>query len=384
MRRKICVVITARPSYSRIKTVLKAIELHPELELQLVVASSALLEKYGMAVNFMELDGFSIAAKVHNLVEGENLIAAVKTTGLGAMELSTIFDYLKPEIVVTVADRYETIATAICASLMQIPLAHIQGGEITGNIDDKIRHAITKLADLHFVSTDDARNRVLRLGEAPETVHQTGCPSIDIARQVLDNPSIDFDLYTKYGGVGSFHPVNEPYLVVMQHPVTTEYEQAREQIEATLNAIVALNIPTFWFWPNPDTGSDETSKGIRSFREQDKNVRIHFFKNMDPVDFLKLIKNAACLIGNSSVGIRECSFLGIPVVNIGSRQLGRERGRNVIDVGYNTKSIIEAVKTHLHNDHFPSEKTYGDGRAGPKVATILATTDLTYFKRMTY
>ncbi|MBE3038879.1 MAG: UDP-N-acetylglucosamine 2-epimerase, partial [Chloroflexi bacterium] len=152
-KRKICVVITARPSYSRIRTALKAIQTHPDLELQLVVAASALLERYGMVVETIKRDGFNINAQVYMVVEGENLASSAKTTGIGLMELGTVFDNLKPDIVVTIADRYETIATAIAAAYMNIPLAHIQGGEVTGSIDDKVRHAITKLADYHLVST---------------------------------------------------------------------------------------------------------------------------------------------------------------------------------------------------------------------------------------
>ena len=164
-KRVIAVVVTARPSYSRVKTVLEAINQHPDLELKLIVAASALLDRYGSAVNYIEKDGFKIAAKVFNVLEGENLAAAAKTTGIGILELSSVFDNLKPDIVVTVADRFETMATAIAASYMNIPLAHIQGGEVTGNIDEKVRHAITKLADYHFVASESAIERVIKLGE---------------------------------------------------------------------------------------------------------------------------------------------------------------------------------------------------------------------------
>ncbi|MGV3538246.1 MAG: UDP-N-acetylglucosamine 2-epimerase, partial [Rufibacter sp.] len=163
--RKICVVITARPSYSRIKTALHAIKDHPDLELQLVVAGSALLERYGTAVNYMINDGFEIAARVYNVLEGENLSSMAKTTGIGILELATVFDNLKPDAVITIADRFETISTSIAASYMNIPLVHTQGGEVTGNIDEKVRHANTKLADLHFVTTEKCRERVVRMGE---------------------------------------------------------------------------------------------------------------------------------------------------------------------------------------------------------------------------
>src|SRR5215813_5339094 len=226
MKRKVCVVVTARPSYSRIKTALKAIQEHPDLELQLVVAASALLERYGSAVRYIEDDGFTISARVYMVLEGENLASMAKTTGLGLLELATVFDNLRPDVVVTVADRYETLATAVAASYMNIPVAHVQGGEVTGSIDEKVRHSVTKLADLHLVSTRKAAERVIQMGEEPATVFVTGCPSIDLAANVLAQPALDFDPFQKYGGVGSKLELASGYVVVMQHPVTTEYESA--------------------------------------------------------------------------------------------------------------------------------------------------------------
>lgn len=217
-KRKICAVVTARPSYSRIKTALKAIQEHPYLELQLVVAGSALLGRYGNAVNVIENDGFKINEKVFMVLEGENPTAMAKTTGLGVMELSNVFYNLKPDAVITIADRFETIATSIAAAYQNIPLVHIQGGEVTGNIDEKVRHANTKLADLHLVASEDAKDRVIKLGEDPAYVINTGCPSIDIAKEVLDTADYEFDPIKKYGGVGADLDLSNGYLVVMQHP----------------------------------------------------------------------------------------------------------------------------------------------------------------------
>jgi len=383
--RKICVVVTARPSYSRIKTALQAINEHPALELQLVVAASALLDRYGKAVNIMEKDGFKIAAKVFNVLEGENLTAQAKTTGLGILELASVFERLEPEAVVTVADRFETMATAIAASYMNIPLVHIQGGEVTGNIDEKVRHAITKLSDLHLVASERAKERVVKMGEFSEKVFNTGCPSIDIAHEVLRKPELDFDVYERYSGVGGKPDYKKGYLVVMQHPVTTEYKMAREHIEETLYAIRKLKKPTFWFWPNVDAGADGTSKGIRSFREQFDCDHIHFFKNMDPDDFLRMLKNSQCLIGNSSVGIRECAYLGIPVVNIGTRQNGRERGANVLDVEkYDRVTIEKAILQQITNGHYTSDKIYGEGVAGKQIAEVLSEVPFSFTKILSY
>lgn len=383
-KRKICVVVTARPSYSRVKTALQAIKNHPNLELQLVVAASALLDRYGSAVNFIEKDGFQIAAKVFSVLEGENLTAAAKTTGIGILELSSVFENLRPDIVVTIADRFETIATAISAAYMNIPLAHIQGGEVTGNIDEKVRHSITKLADYHFVASESARERVIKLGEDPTMVFNTGCPSIDLAAEVMKSPTLDFDPYIKYGGVGPKPDLTKGYIVVMQHPVTNEYADSRRQIEETLLAVKDLEIPVLWFWPNVDAGADGTSSGIRSFRELQNPKLLHFFKNMEGDDFLKLLLNSKCLVGNSSVGIRECAFLGVPVINIGSRQNRREKGNNVIDVNY---SANEICKAYLHICNYPKpipSHVYGGGDAGQNIATVLAKVEKIFHKTICY
>ncbi len=384
-KRKIAVVITARPSYSRIKTALKAIQEHPDLELQLIIAASALLDRYGSAVNYIEKDGFEIAAKVFNVLEGENLTAAAKTTGIGILELSTVFDNLKPDIVVTVADRFETMATAISASYMNIPLAHVQGGEVTGNIDEKVRHAITKLSDYHFVASEDARHRVIKLGENADMVFNTGCPSIDLAKEILNSPeSMSFNPFQHYKGVGKELDLSKGYLVVMQHPVTTEYDQSRKHIEETLQAVKQLHLPTLWFWPNVDAGSDGTSKGIRAFREFGDASDFHFFKNMEPHHFLMLLNNANCLIGNSSVGIRECAYIGVPVVNIGTRQAGRERSKNVLDCDYQQQHIIAAIKQQIKHGKYQPDHIYGNGNSGTQIAELLGKLPLQFDKKITY
>lgn len=382
--RKICVVVTARPSYSRVKTALTAIKNHPKLELQLVIAGSALLGRYGNAVDFIEKDGFDIVEKVFMVLEGENPTAMAKTTGLGVMELANVFYKLQPNAVVTIADRFETIATSIAASYQNIPLIHLQGGEVTGNIDEKVRHANTKLADIHLVASDDAKERVLKMGENPEKVFNTGCPSIDLAKEIQVSPDLNFDPIEKYGGVGKDIKWKVEYIVVMQHPVTTEYESAKADVLKTLMAVKELGIPTFWFWPNVDAGSDGTSSGIRTFREIEKPENIHFFKNMEPNDFLRLLVNSQCLIGNSSVGIRECSYLGVPVVNIGTRQNRRKRACNVTDISYDKQEIKNAILERIANKLIKPETIYGDGSAGNRIANILAEVELSFHKTIMY
>ena len=383
-KRRICVVVTARPSYSRIRTALKAIDDHPGLELQLVVAASALLDRYGSAIHSIERDGFPIRARVYMVLEGENLVTSAKSTGIGLSELATVFDNIQPDAVVTIADRYETLATAVAASYMNIPLVHVQGGEVTGSIDEKVRHSVTKLSNLHLVSTRLAAERVRKLGEDPDTVHVTGCPSIDIAAEVAADSKMDFDPFVKYGGVGPTTDLSKGYLVVMQHPVTTEYEEARHQVEETLYAVKDFRLPVLWFWPNVDAGSDGTSKGIRVFREKENPPNFHLFRNMFPEDFLRLLCGSTAIVGNSSVAIRECSYLGVPAVNIGTRQMGRERGHNVIDVGHDRKEIADAIAKHIKCGKPQRDLLYGDGKAGVRIADCIAQAELTIEKRLTY
>ncbi|MGN6385941.1 MAG: UDP-N-acetylglucosamine 2-epimerase [Verrucomicrobiota bacterium] len=384
MKRKICVVVTARPSYARIKTALEAIRSHPDLELQLVVAASAVLDRYGDALKYIRADGFDVRATVYMVLEGENLVTSAKSTGLGMIELATVFDNLKPDMVVTIADRYETLATAAAASYMNIPLVHMQGGEVTGSIDEKVRHSVTKLADYHFTCTDIAAERVKKMGEHPEHVYVTGCPSIDIAARVKQSPGLDFNPFQKYGGVGAPVDIQQGYVVVLQHPVTTEYDCSRQHIEETLYGVKAVNLPTLWFWPNVDAGSDGTSKGIRAFREKENPKNWHFFKNMEASDFLKLLCNSKAIVGNSSVAIRECSFLGVPAVNVGTRQEGRERGANVIDVAYDRQEIQGALQEHIRVGQRETSKIYGDGKAGERIADLLSRLEPCFEKRLTY
>ena len=372
MKRKIMVVVTARASYSRFKTALTALKDHPEVELFLEVAASALLDRYGAADKFISKDGFKIKDRIYTVLEGENHTSMAKTTGIGILELSTIMDNSKPDMVVTIADRYETMATAISAAYLGIPLVHIQGGEVTGNIDEKVRHSITKLADIHLVANKDAAERVKKLGEEENTIFITGCPSIDIAAQVSkEKTAKKFNIYDKYSGSGNPLDLSKGYIVAMQHPVTSESKDSRNQVLETLHAANDLDIPVLWFWPNVDAGSDWTSKAIRTFREEENPNNIQFFKNIDGADFLKLISNSICIIGNSSVAIREAFFLGVPAVNIGTRQNGRLRGKNVIDVDYDKKQIIKAIKNIISGDQISPSYIYGDGNAGKKLQKYL-------------
>lgn len=382
-KRKICVVVGSRANYSSIKSAMREIDNHPALELQVVANASAVLDRYGEVVELMEKDGFKIHAKVFMLVEGETLVTMAKSTGMGLIELPTIFSNLEPDVVLTVGDRFETMATALAAAYMNIPLAHTMGGEVSGNIDENIRHAITKFANIHFPASEDAKERILRMGEEPHTVHMVGCPRMDIIAEILrENPSISDPVFSE--GVGKNFSLRETFLIVSQHPVTNDYGKGESQITETLNAALETKIPTIVLWPNADAGSEEVSRGIRKFREQHYDAPFHYVKNLPPEVYMPLMARTSCLIGNSSSGIREGAFIGTPVVNIGSRQRNRQRGENVIDVLPNKQDILNGIKNRLEHGKFKSDPVYGDGKSGKRVAEILASCPLSITKTITY
>ena len=381
-RRRVCVVVNSRANYGRIKSVMTAIRERDDLELLIIVGASALLHRFGEVHKVLEADGFKPDARVYSIVEGENPATMAKSTGLAIIELSTLFENLKPDIVITVADRFDTMATAVAASYMNIALAHTQGGEVTGSIDESVRHAVTKLSHIHFAATERAADYLVRMGEDPAMVHFTGCPAIDLVAGLdLDLPE---NIFRRYKGVGPDLDPEKPYLVVLQHPVTTEYGQGFGQINKTLKAISSIKVQTLWLWPNVDAGSDEVSKGLRMFREREQPDYIHFYKNFAPEDYARLICNSACLVGNSSSALREGSFLGVPAVNIGSRQGGREHGKNVTHVGYSAEEIESAVRAQMQNGRYERAFIFGDGKAGERIAKILAEAEIKIQKRLFY
>ncbi len=382
MSRKVCVVVNSRANYGRIKTVLAAIKKHPDLELQLIVGASALLHRFGNVIDIIRKDGFEPNAVIYSIVEGENLTTMAKSTGLAIQELTSQFENLKPDVALTVADRFETMATAITASYMNIPLAHTQGGEVTGSIDESVRHAITKLAHIHFPATEKAAENIIRMGEDPTSVFITGCPAIDICKTC--SRELTPDLFAKYKGVGPGLDPMKPYMVVLQHPVTTEFGEGFQQINETLEAVRNIDIQIVWLWPNVDAGSDDISKGLRMFREEHNPDNMHFFRNFSPEDYVRLIGNCKCLVGNSSSGIREGAWLGTPDVTIGTRQSGRECAENVIHVTYDRNEIEKAVRFQLDHGRYTSDHLYGDGCADERIADILATASFNINKKLCY
>lgn len=392
-RKKIGIVIGSRANYASIKSVIKQLTQQPDsFELLVFVGASAILDRYGQVENLVKKDGFTITEKFYVLVEGENPQTMAMSTGLGMIELAGLFMNHSPDVVFTVGDRFETLATAATSAYMNIHLAHTMGGEVSGTIDESIRHAVTKFAHIHFPANADARERIIRMGENPEHVFVTGCPRIDMVKEIIEDhrngTGFDQEAFWSFGVGGRFNLDKEKFLLVAQHPVTTEYGDNREHMRATLAALLSLRMPTIMLWPNADAGSDEISKEIRTFREKHKpDEWLHVFKNLPMESYIKLMDKAACMIGNSSSALREGAIIGVPSVNIGTRQQGRMRSRNVKDVFYEEGAILAAVKEQLRHGKYPPDHIYGDGHAGEKIAEVLANLDLAQVpiqKRITY
>ena len=382
--RRVCVVVGSRANYSSIKAGMRAIKSHPDLELQLIVGASAVLDRYGSVVDVIERDGFVPDARINIIVEGETPATMAKSTGLGLLEIPTLFELFKPDVVVSVGDRFETMAPVVAAAYMNIPVAHTMGGEVSGTIDESIRHAVTKLAHLHFPANQAAADRIVRMGEEPDTVHVVGCPRIDLVQEVISTGNFVNDGWLEREGVGGEIDLGKPFLLVSQHPVTTEFGAGESQIDETLCAVRELDVQAIVLWPNVDAGSEDIARGMRKFREHHDPQRVRFYKNFPVEVFIGLMKRAACLVGNSSAFIREGAFLGTPAVNIGSRQMGRDRGRNVIDVPYNHEAITRAIRQQVEHGCYPPDHLSGDGQAGPRLADVLATARIRLQKRITY
>lgn len=378
-KRKICFIITSKIHHARSRLILKDLRRIPHVTLQVVVGGSAILSRYGDVEVLLARDRFPISARITMVLEGGSTVAMAKTAGLGMSEFATVFENLNPDVVVVRGDRYEVLAAAAAAAYMNKTIAHIEGGDVTGSIDESVRHAVTKFAHIHFTTNEDSRQRVIRMGEDPRFVFNVGSPDVEVAAQ---HRAVITTAMLNQKGVGAPIDVSKPYLVVLQHPVTTEVEGNEPHMRETLRAISALNLPTVVFWPNIDAGGEEVSHAIRLFKEYElSDKRVRFVKYLDSDQFLALIRQSVCLIGNSSCGIKECSYFGVPVVNIGSRQERRLRGKNVVDVPYDATDIAAAVKRQLRAGRRPRSTVYYKPHTSRRIAAILATTPLYIQKR---
>ena len=360
---KVAVILTARPSWAKLEPVCRALQARPDVELQIIACASALLERYGRVVEVVRSQGYEIAAECWSTYEGATLLTSAKETGALLTELGSVLSRLQPDVAVVCADRHEVLAAAQAVSYLHIPLVHLQGGERTGSIDDRVRDSITALADYHCVATERAHFRVYGLTGAAGRIWNTGCPSIDVATEAQAQPPVTV---AELGGAGAAIDLDQPFVVVLQHPVTSEADQAGAQMVDTLDGCCTHVPQVVVFWPGQDAGADAMSKAIR-----EAQGAVHTVRSLPPARFLRLLTQARVLIGNSSAGIRECSYLGVPVVNIGTRQHGRERGPNVIDVPHEAGAIGRAIAQQLQQGPSPSSTLYGTGTAGAQIAAVI-------------
>lgn len=366
-RKKVCFVVTSRAQYARSEKLMDFLKDDDFFEIQVVVGGSALLRKYGEVVECLENKGFFSVDRLYTSIEGGDNITMAKTAGLTMLEFTTTLQRLNPEMVVLHGDRFEILAAAVSAAYLNKVIVHIEGGDITGTIDESVRHAITKLAHIHLATNEISKNRILRMGENPEHVYNVGSLDVEIINNILEIN--DFSFINKEG-VGSVIDFSKQFVVVIQHPVTTG-EKNMENIKQTLKAVYELGVQAIWFWPNTDAGTDDISHVIRVFREKFSNHKMRFITHLSPEKFINLLKKSSCLVGNSSAGVKESSHLGLPVVNIGTRQQGRLKAGNVMDVDYNSEKIKDAVRFQLYHGFYPSSDIYSKWGTSELIARIL-------------
>jgi UDP-hydrolysing UDP-N-acetyl-D-glucosamine 2-epimerase len=374
--------LTTRGNYAKLKSTIRAISSHPSLELQIIVAGGITLSRYGDYSSHIEGDGFTINEKIPFLFAGDSLEAMTMSAGIATMELGRAFERLKPEIVLVIADRYEALSVAHAALCSNKIIAHLEGGEISGSIDERIRHAITKLSHIHFPANYESAGRIERMGEPINSIFTVGTPSLDLISSIeLENIEHLTRFQSKYGK-GDLIDLNKDYLVVSQHSLVTESMSYGQQIQDTLGALNEIGLPVVWVLPNMDAGE---SSALEVLNNRDKaGVPIMVFASLPMELYAPLIYNSKCLVGNSSSGLREGEYLGVPVINIGNRQKGRLRGKNVIDVEHSVISISYAIRKQLAHGRYKTEYLYGDGNSGKKIAEILATFKVDLDKRITY
>lgn len=373
IRRRICIVLTTRGNYAKMKSVLLALRSHANLELQLLIGGALLNAGFEDYRKVIEADGFAIAGELQYPAEGGSPGSIASAAAACTAAATESFERLAPDIVMVIADRYEALSLAHAALCMNIRIAHLEGGEVSGSIDERIRHAITKLAHLHFVANDDAATRVLRMGELVDSVFVTGTPTMDLIGSLDLEDTARLKATMQRIGSGETIDIESDYLVVSQHPVVTEFEHATEYFRTTAAAIRVIGLPVVWILPNDDAGASALQEVLVELQQASAAPPIRTLKSLLIEDYAVLLHRSRCLVGNTSSGIREAAFLGVPVVNVGTRQQGRQRGQNVIDVGYDTAGIVSAVARQIAHGHYVSDFLYGDGGTGKLIAEILAT-----------
>ena len=377
---KICVVLVDRANYARLKPVMQALRSHKNIQLQTICAGSMLIDRFGSAVEFVEEDTFEVNRRIYMEIEGSKLESMAKSVGVGIMEFSSAFSDLNPDFVLLIGDRYETLSASIAAACQNYCIIHLQGGEITGSIDESIRHVITKLSHFHFPATPKAGRRIERMGERSDTIFPIGCPVADVA---VDSEQIPAS-FLNYAGVGTYLDYNKAFLLVVFHPVTTELEDIDLQMLEILKAIEELGIQTVLLWPNIDAGSDKIAQAIRQVREKDGGFGLHVYKHLDTKVFFSLLSRTVCAVGNSSSFVRDASFFGTPVVLVGSRQDGREHTEAVVKVNPDMDMIVEAVQQQIKHGFYQISDLYGKVGVSEEIVNKIVTLEPYSQKRLFY
>jgi UDP-hydrolysing UDP-N-acetyl-D-glucosamine 2-epimerase len=377
----VCVVLVDRANYGRLKPVMEAIRDHPKLELQIVAGGTMVLERFGRAVDVLRKDGFDVSGEVYMELEGSTPISMAKSVGFGVVEYSNELQRLRPDLVLLIGDRYEALSAAVAAAYMNLCLVHMQGGEVSGSIDESARHAISKFAHFHVPSTQRAAQYLIRMGENPNSILGVGCPSSDIARKL--RPDLTPDVVNTAGS-GAWIDIQKPFMLVIVHPTTTAYGTERHLMGELLSALDLVRKPTILLWPNIDAGADRISKEIRVFRDHVGPDWLRTLTNCPPEDYLQILARAACAVGNSSSFVRDAGYFGTPVVLVGDRQEGRECDVHVAKVDARADAIAQAVREQLEHGAYPTSSLYGDGYVAERVAEALATLTPYVQKRLHY
>jgi len=376
--RKICFIITSFIHYARSIFILEELAKNSGVDLHVVIGGTAVLGKYSSKYadikKLLNEDGIRNIHEVHFNMEGDSVVSKAKTVGLGVIEFASFFNSLKPDLVVLRGDRFEVLAAAVAASNMNISIAHIEGGDVSGTLDESVRHAISKLAHIHFPTNPDAQRRIERMGEKKEYIFNFGCPEIEVIRKISSRKSDNVDFLKT--GSGADFDVKKDFLMVMYHSVSTEIEKVGRNTRILLDAIHELGIQALWHWPNFDAGAEEISHEIRIFKDSVSDHRIKFTRYLPPRTFLAFLNMSKCLVGNSSASVKECSYLGVPAVNIGTRQNNRLRAENIIDAGENKEEIKQAIARQVEKGRYEPSTLYSASNTSKNIADTLANVDL--------
>jgi UDP-hydrolysing UDP-N-acetyl-D-glucosamine 2-epimerase len=370
-KRTIAVITTSRADYSHLYWPLRELAAHPDVDLRLIVMGSHLSPEFGLSAREIQKDGIAIAASVETLLSSDTDVGMAKSIGVGVLALADLLGGMRPDILLLIADRYEILAPASVALALRIPMAHIEGGEISeGAIDDAVRNAITKMSHVHFTSTEKARARVISMGEEPWRVHRAGAPSLDHLRRSKLRTRNELEMELQLD-------LSKPSMIVAYHPVTIAQDTTYEA-SALFAALSERSEQILFCYPNADAGSRSLIEQTRRFLEARANGRI--FVNLSAVVYWSLLASVELMVGNSSSGIMETASLALPTVNVGLRQYGRERARNVLDAEADKQSILEKIEK-ARCSRFTSSlermtNPYGDGHAAERIVEILTSVPL--------